>query len=189
MVKLYLSVLLFGLLHLVPALSVVKARAVGVLGKAYGPVYGFASLVTLGLALWTFRQSEATLLYVPPNWGRYANFALSLLGFICVGIFLFRGSWRIALGYPMAIGVVLWALGHLLANGDAKTTILFGGLAFFAILHVVLATRYAGVKSPDLRQDVRKGHNFLSVIAGIAIYGIMTQLHYAIAGVRLIHLS
>ena len=183
MVKLWIGVLLFGLLHLVPAIPAVKADAVGRLGKAYGPVYGIASLILLVFAFWAFRHAEVSFLYDVPTWGRYANFALSLLGFVCLGIFLFRGSWRQALRFPMGLAVVLWATGHLLANGDVRTTILFGGLAFFAVMHVVLALR----QNPAVA-EVRRGHNLMSVLAGLALYGVAAQLHQVIAGVPLVQL-
>ena len=185
MVKLILCITAFGLVHLLPAIPLLKTKAVGLLGKAYGPIYGVLSLALLAVAIWAFRQTTPTSLYDVPAWGRYANFGFSLLGFVCVGIFLFRGSWRNVLRYPMGLGVVLWATGHLLANGDVATTVLFGGLALFAALHIVLKW----LVGPFIATDVRPGHNLLSVIAGIAVYGIMTQLHYAIAGVGLVQLS
>jgi uncharacterized membrane protein len=183
MTLLVVAVLLFGLLHLVPAVPAVKAGAQGLLGKAYGPVYGIGSLLLLVLALWAFRQADATFLYEVPDWGRHANFALSLLGFVCLGIFLFRGSWRVALRFPMGLAVVLWSMGHLVANGDVKTAVLFGGLAVAATLHVLLAfNRQADAAI------VRKGHNLISVLAGIALYGVAAQAHQVIAGVPLVQL-
>ncbi len=183
MILLVVAILLFGMLHLVPAMPTVKAKAVAQLGKAYGPAYGIVSLVLLILALWAFRQAEGSFLYDVPTWGRHANFALSLLGFICLGIFLFRGSWRQALRFPMGLAVVLWATGHLLANGDVKSTILFGGLALFAILHVLLAMRQKPAPA-----EIRRGHNLMSVLGGLALYGVAAQLHQVIAGVPLVQL-
>ena len=39
------------------------------------------------------------------------------------------GSIKHRLKYPMLVGIVLWAVGHLLANGDLASLLLFG--AFF----------------------------------------------------------
>lgn len=182
---LILAVLGFGIVHVAPSIPVVKSALRDALGKAYGPVYGVISAILLGLCIYAFRQAEAESLYLVPVWGRYANFILSLLGFICIGIFLFRGSWRNRLKYPMAIGVVLWAVGHLLANGDKASLVLFAGMAAFAVLHAGIKASL-GAYEPT---EVRHGHNLLSVLGGIALYGIMTQLHYVITGMRLVHLS
>ena len=83
----------------------------------------------------------------------------------------------------MGLAVVLWATGHLLANGDVKSAILFGGLAFFAILHVALAA-----KQKPAAAEIRQGHNLMSVLAGVALYGIAAQLHVVLAGVHLVQL-
>jgi NnrU protein len=175
---------LFGVIHVLPATPNLKAQAVARLGKAYGPVYGIASLVLFVAAIWSFRQISPVALYAEPSWGRQANFGLSLLGFLCLGIFIFRGSWRNTLRHPMAIGILLWAAGHLLANGDVATTVLFGGFAVIALLHALLR------QSNGLAVDgpVREGHNLLSILAGVALYGVAVQLHPVFAGVSVIQL-
>ena len=184
MALLVLFVLVFAVVHVLPAHAGVKETLKAQLGRGYGAAYGVLSLLLLAAMIWAYRQAEPGWIYDVPSWGRHANFALSLAGFICFGIFLFRGSWRDQLRYPMAIGVVLWAAGHLLANGDGKSLVLFGGLALSAIVHALVLARAGGTRIAD----IRKGHNFMSVIAGIALYGIMTQLHYAVTGMALVEL-
>ena len=181
---LFVVLVTFGLLHLVPAMPAAKARAVSILGKAYGPAYGIASLVLFVAAIWSFRQISPEALYAEPSWGKHANFGLSLLGFLCFGIFIFRGSWRNTLRHPMALGILLWATGHLLANGEVATTILFGGFAVIALLHALLRQANGlAVAGP-----VREGHNLLSILAGVALYGVAVQLHPVFAGVPVIQL-
>jgi uncharacterized membrane protein len=176
--------LLFGMVHLVPAVPSIKASAVATLGKAYGPVYGIVSLALLAAAIWCFRQIVPEALYDVPSWGRHANYGLSLLGFLCLGIFIFRGSWRNSLRHPMALAIVLWALGHLLANGDVGTTILFGGFALIALAQAALRSSVGIADGP-----VREGHNMLSILAGVALYGVAVQLHQTFAGVPVFQLQ
>jgi uncharacterized membrane protein len=185
MTYLALSIFLFGIVHLNSAIPQWRAHAKHTFGKAYGPVYGILSLLLLLACLWSFRNAEVQSLYEPPPWGRHANFGLSLIGFIFIGIFLFRGTWRNWLKVPMAIGVGFWALGHLLANGDIRTTLLFGGLALVAALQGIFKLR-GGLHIPS---DERKGHNLLSVVGGVALYGLAVQLHTVIAGVPVIVLQ
>lgn len=185
MLLLGLSVLAFALVHVLPGHASLKALLKRQFGAGYGPLYGVLSLFLLGLMVWAYRQAEPGWTYAVPSWGRHANFGLSLLGFVCLGIFLFRGSWRQHLRYPMAIGVLLWAAGHLLANGDGRSLVFFGGLALAAIAQAMLMARTATAHDTT----VRNGHNLMSVVAGIALYGIMTQLHYTVAGVPLVELT
>jgi uncharacterized membrane protein len=185
MILLAFFVFVFAIVHLNPAIPSWKAHAVQTFGKAYGPAYGIISLFLLVACLWAFRQAEVVTLYDPPSWGRLANFALSLIGFLFIGIFLFRGSWRNLIKVPMATGIGLWALGHLLANGDTRTVMLFGGLAGVAILQGVLKLQGSGF-TPS---EERAGHNLLSLLGGLALYGLAAQLHSVIAGVPLIVLQ
>lgn len=182
--QLFVGVILFGVVHASPGHGRVKAFLKATLGKAYGPVYGVASLILLVGMVWAYRQSGPGWVYTMPEWGWWANWGLSVLGFVCLGIFLFRGSWRNRLRFPMAYAVCLWGAGHLLANGDGKSLVFFGGLMLAALLHTRLVLASSGfVPAPE-----RQGHNLLSVLFGIALYGITTQLHAVITGVELIQL-
>jgi uncharacterized membrane protein len=185
MLLLAFLVIIFAAVHAVPSHGGIRAALRARFGRAFGPLYGLLSLLLLAAMIWAYRHSEPGIVYDVPSWGRHANFVLSLLGFLCFGVFLFRGSWRQKLRYPMAIGVVLWAVGHLLANGDGKSLVFFGGLAAAAILQAALMKGGGERPAPD----VRRGHNFLSIMAGLAIYALMTQLHYAITGVPLVELQ
>jgi uncharacterized membrane protein len=184
MTLLVLALLAFAVVHLVPAIPRAKAAAKASLGRAYGPVYGVASLLLLVAAIAAFRNADVEPLYDVPTWGAHANFGLTLLAFIFVGIFLFRGSWRNRLGYPMAIATVIWAAGHLLANGDTRTTVFFVGFAVIALLQAFLSSRLVD----RVASEERGGHNLLSVLFGVALYGIMAQIHGAVIGVPVVTL-
>ncbi len=177
--------LMFGVLHALPGHGGLKAKTKLLLGMAYGPIYGIASLALLAGMIWAYRHSEPGMAFAMPMWGWWANWILSMLGFVCLGIFLFRGSWRNSLRFPMAIGVWLWGVGHLLANSDLRSLVFFGGLMLAALIHVLLVGRTVGFAPGPVRQ----GHNPLSVLFGIALYGITTQLHYAVTGMELIRLQ
>jgi uncharacterized membrane protein len=185
MILLVLSLLAFGIVHLIPAIPRAKAWARGRFGKAYGPVYGMASLLLLALTLAAFRFAPAVDVYQPASWGTHANMGLTLIGFVFLGIFLFRGAWRNQIRYPMLIAVGFWALGHLLANGDGRSVVFFGGFAAIATLQVFLASRL----NDWVPGEERNGHNLLSVLFGIAAYGVVSQLHPVIAGVPVFDLS
>ena len=180
MILLALGVLLTSLLHIVAAVPSLKARLKGAVGeRAYGPVFGIASLVGIAIIVLGWRASDFVFVYDPPEWGRHANFGLTLIAFICLGIFIFRGSLRQKLRFPMAFAAIFWAAGHLLANGDLASIILFGGFLAYALAHLAIGLANGVRPSPD----VRAGHDLLSVLIGIALYGVMAQLHGALIGV------
>jgi uncharacterized membrane protein len=113
---------------------------------------------------------------------RQATVGLLLLAFLCLGVFLFRGRLRQHLRFPLAIGVMLWGAGHLFANGDLASLILFGGLFAYAAAHLALGLSFGIRPSPE----VRSGHDILSMVAGVALYIAMVQLHPVLIGVHVL---
>jgi hypothetical protein len=101
------------------------------------------------------------------------------------GVFLLRGSWRQRLRFPMGLAVIFWAAGHLFANGDRRSLILFGGLLAYAVAHIAIGLAQGVRPSPDVRQ----GHDLLSLLTGAALYGVMTQLHPVLIGVPVLVLT
>jgi uncharacterized membrane protein len=186
MILLAFGVLLTAALHLIAAIPPLKAKLKDAAGaRAYGPVYGLATLAGLAVVVLGWRMADYVPVYEPPSWGRYANFLLTLIGFICLGIFLFRGRLRQKLRFPMAWAVIFWAAGHLVANGDLAGLILFGGFAIYALLHMIIGASF-GVRPSS---EVRGGHDLLAVIAGVALYALMAQLHGVLIGIPVVQLS
>ncbi len=185
MIVLALGVVLVSALHLIPALPEIKATVIARVGqRAYGPVFAMTSVVALAFIIVGWRMAEIVPVYEPAAWGRHVNFGLTLVGFVCLGIFLFRGSLRQRLRFPMGIAVLFWATGHLLANGDFRSLILFGGLLIYAILHMTIGMLQGVRPTPE----IRSGHDFLAVMTGVALYGAMTQLHPILIGVPILSL-
>ena len=178
------AVVAFALIHLVPAVPPVKARLQQALGPAYGPAFGIAVTAALVLIVVGWRAAGYEPVYEPPMLARQATVGLVLLAFLCLGVFLFRGRLRQHLRFPLAIAVMLWAVGHLFANGDLASLILFGGLFAYAAAHLGFGLAYGIRPSPE----VRSGHDILSLIAGVALYVAMVQLHPVLIGVPVLSL-
>ena len=179
MTLLAFAVVAFALIHLVPAVPPVKARLQGSLGPAYGAVFGIAATLALVLIVVGWSISGHVPVYEPPMRLRQATVGLLLLAFLSLGVFLFRGRLRQYLRFPLAIAVMLWGAGHLFANGDLASLILFGGLIAYAAAHLALGLWFGIRPSPE----TRSGHDILSMVAGVALYIVMVQLHPVLIGV------
>jgi uncharacterized membrane protein len=179
MILLGLGVFLFALCHLALAVPSAHDDLRRHLGRFHGPGFGLLSLLPLALIILGWRMSPFVPVYDPPAWGRIATFILVLCAFLCLGIFLFRGSLRQRLRFPLALGVVFWSLGHLFANGDAASLILFGGMLIYALAHLALGMANGVRPSPVVRQ----GHDVVSLLIGVALYGAVLQLHPLFTGV------
>ncbi len=180
MTALVLTLLLFIGVNAVASVPALKASIVCGIGKAFGPVFGITSLVSAVVLLWALRNAPEVAIYQPPSFGRVANYFISGLAFLLFGIAVFRGKLRNILRFPLSIGVALLGIGHVLANGDLASLLFFAGLLVVAVLPVIF-------KKPEVL-DVRQGHDMLSLLAGVALFGVMTQLHGALIGVNIVHL-
>jgi uncharacterized membrane protein len=82
--------------------------------------------------------------------------------------------------HPMLLGVGLWALGHLLANGD-----LFGLLTFGAFLLYAIINRIAVIPRGDPAPVVvRPRSDVISIVAGTVLYAVFVLfLHQWLFGV------
>ena len=180
-ILLVIAVVLFAAIHLIPAFPSLKDRLKHKLGKKYGILFGIGSVLTLVLMVIGWQMADRTSVYDPPDWGFGANLALSFLAFLLLGVFLFRGRVRQILRLPLAMGVIVWATGHLLANGDRASIILFGGLLVYGAVHLVAGLMQGFRPSSEVRQ----GHDVIAVFVGVALYGVMVQMHQYVIGVAL----
>jgi uncharacterized membrane protein len=185
MILLAIGVVAFAIIHLIPVIPVAKARLQAQLGeRRYGMIFGIASVATLLLIVLGWRMSDFVEVYEPPSWGRHVTFLLVAIAFILLGAFIFRGRLRQTLRFPLALAVIAWAIGHLVANGDLASLILFGGLLVYAVLHLALGFANGIRPSPEIRQ----GHDAIAVFIGLALYGAMIQLHPYVIGVPVLTL-
>jgi uncharacterized membrane protein len=186
MIFLALGVTAFAILHLVPAVPAVKTKLQAQLGeRSYGMMFGIGSILTLSLIILGWRMADFVPVYDPPVWGWRVTFALVLIAFLLLGVFICRGRIRQTVRFPLALAVIAWATGHLFVNGDLASLILFGGLLVYAVLHLLLGLANGVRPTPDMRQ----GHDGLSLFIGLALYGAMIQMHPYLIGVPVLILS
>jgi uncharacterized membrane protein len=72
-------------------------------------------------------------LYEPPIWTAHLALTLMLIAMIClVAGFLPAGHIRAKLKFPLLVAIKIWALAHLLANGEPEAVVLFGSFLAWA---------------------------------------------------------
>ncbi len=144
-------------------------------------VLGFA-LIVIGYGT---ARSEPVALWLLAPWTRHLAALLTLPAFILlVAAYVPGNRIKSAIGHPMVAGVKLWAVAHLLANGNLADLLLFGSFLVWAILSFRAARRRdraAGVERPT-GSTVRTA---LTVAIGMAAWGgFAMALHVPLIGVR-----
>ncbi len=186
MIYLVSGIALYAALRLTAALPSQRDKMVKRMGTgAYALFAGLVTALALYLVVEGWRGMPVKIMYQPPAWGHYANYALTFLAFLLVGVAIFRGRLRQALRYPLMLAILAWGAGHLLSSGNLRNLILFDGLMLYAALQIFVARENGVRPSPE----VRGGHDLLSLAAGAALFGLAAQLHGTFIGVPVFALT
>ncbi len=173
MTLLLLGIVIFAGVHLLAMLvPSTRDRLQGRLGEGpYKGLFSLVSLIGLGLMIYGFYTTRGMLepddyLYTPAPWTRHAAMGLVLLAFIFISASHGKGYLKHWLKQPMSIGFGLWALAHLLANGERPDVVLFASILALAVLDVILSTLRGKLPQhePQAKSDVR------AIIIGVVLY-------------------
>lgn len=99
--------------------------------------YSLVSLLGIVLIAYGFgayRRDGWIEVWSPPVWTRHLSLILVWAAFVCVTAAYLPGRLKGALKHPMLAGVKIWALSHLLANGDLGSILLFGSILAWAVM-------------------------------------------------------
>jgi uncharacterized membrane protein len=178
MMVLIAGLALFILVHLVPTRPDLRANLVDRLGRGgYMGLFTLASFAALALIVWGFGQAQGMgrgnpQLWVPPLWTRHITFVLMIPALILLVAAYVPSHIRTAVKHPMLAAIKIWALAHLIANGDLASVLLFGSLLAYAVYDRISVKQRAalgplGTARGGVRGDV------IAVVAGLALYAFM----------------
>ena len=175
MALLILGLVLFFVAHLSSLAGPAKKRLRTRMGEpAFLGLYSLISLGGLALMVIGYQAADGTPhgLYLPPDWAKSTAHAAMPIAFILVAGGSAPTNFRRLARHPMAIGVLIWAVIHLIANHTVEDLVLFGAFAIYALLDifVVGASKPMPPRQPPIR-DV------LAVAGGFVIYAVVVYVH------------
>ena len=133
--------------------------------------------------IWGFSMAEFQPVYEPLSWGHSLALALVPIAVILFAAANMPTHIRALVRHPMLVGLFLWALAHLAANGDQRSIVLFGTLGVYAVVATISATlrsTHSSVsKAPRWTMDI------IAVAAGIAVAGLLANFHGGLFGMPL----
>ena len=187
-----MSILILGLvlflgIHVFTTLRGPRAAVVGRIGEGpYKGLYSLVAAIGLVLIVWGFGRYRAggyIQVWNPP-FAIFHPIALVLLWFALVALAsAYSPPSRIKslLRHPMLVAVKVWALSHLLVNGDLGSLLLFGGLLAWAVYDRIAVKRRGDTGAPPVASF---GRNDVIVIAiGTVAYVGLLWLHDSLIGV------
>jgi len=181
------GVLIWAVVHLMKSVTPgLRGSIQGAIGE--GPHKGLVALLILGsvaLMIFGWRSAPGEFVYDPPSWGRHLNMLLVLVAIYLIGIAQGKSRVKQWTRHPMLTGVLIWAVGHLLANGDNKSLVLFGGLGLWALISIFTVSRNEGawVKPTEV---ATVGREVISVVIVLVLYTILFGAHRFLSGIALV---
>jgi uncharacterized membrane protein len=157
----------------------------------YAMVTGYAEARLQTVALWT-----------PPIATRHVSVLLMLFASVLMAAaYVPRNHLKMRMGHPMVLSVKVWALAHLLANGNLADVVLFGSFLVWSVFNFKAARARDRAAAPEalrLQADGAENTNavpgdqpianttatLLTVLIGVALWALFVfYLHVQLVGV------
>ncbi len=150
-------------------------------------VYSIASIVGFGLIVWGFglARQQPVQLWSPPTGMRHLAALLTLIAFVLLAAAYVPGNGiKARVHHPMVLAVKLWALAHLLANGNLAHVLLFGSFLMWAVLNFSAARRRDRL-SGTVYAPGKTAATITTLVVGAAAWAVFGfWLHGWLIGVR-----
>ena len=131
--------------------------------------YSLLSAIGLGLVIWGYglARVDPVTPWAPPTALRHLAAGLILPAFILlVAAYLPGTRIKAKIGHPMVAGVKLWALAHLMANGNLPDVALFGAFLVWAVASFASSRRLDRIAG---RSYVAQGWSRDAAVAGVGL--------------------
>jgi uncharacterized membrane protein len=170
--------------HLVPTMRPLRAALVARASEQrYKAFFSLASALGIVLIVVGFARAPGEPRLFPPLPIAIAIAPLAVtVALVLVAAANMPTHVRRSLQHPMLLGVLLWAVVHLAANGELRTTVLFGAFVAYAIVALASAVARRAVKPivPRARFDA------IAIGAGLAVALAVMTFHRLLFGVAVV---
>ena len=149
-------------------------------------LYSVVSAVGLVLIIWGYglARQQPVVLWVPPIGMRHAAALLTLIAFVLLAAtYVPRNAIKARLHHPMVLGVKVWALAHLLSNGNLADVVLFGSFLLWAALSFRAARQRDRALNTVYAPGTAAGTGLAVVVGAVAWVGFALWAHAWLIGV------
>ena len=154
---------------------------------AYKGIYSLLSLAGFALIIWGFGVARETplVLWTPPVGMRHAASLLTLIAFVLLAAaYVPRNAMKARLHHPMVLGVISWALAHLLSTGSAAHVVLFAPFLVWGLFDYLAARSRDRTLGTQYPAGTAMG-TAITLIVGTAAWAVFAfKLHGLLIGIR-----
>ena len=133
-----------------------------------------ALLVSLVLMVIGYRGADFVNVWYPPSFMVHINNLLMLVAFFVFGLSATTGSLRGKLRHPQLLAVKIWAVAHLLVNGDLASIVLFGSMLLWAGAEVAVINRAEAWDRPAPGDPKR---NVILLVITVVAFAVTAAIH------------
>lgn len=151
----------------------------------YMGLYSLISIVSFVAMVWGYAMLKPWRdVWTPPDWTRWISIVIMLPAMVLiVSAYMPTGYIKKAVRHPMITAVGLWALAHVISNGDLASVILFGAFLIYGVVDRVAVQERGDVGAGNVQHPNIFG-DLLSVGLGLSLYAILAfYLHYILFSV------
>lgn len=128
-------------------------------------------------------RESPTAVWLPPIWTQHLVALLMIPAFLFLVATYTSSHIRSVFRHPMILGVMLWAFGHLLVNGNLGDIVLFGAFLGWAIIDFYTA-RLRDKQGETITASARFSGDVIAVLVGLSLYfAFAFYLHSWVIGV------
>jgi uncharacterized membrane protein len=168
-----LGLIVFLGAHVFVSMRNERAGLISRIGR--GPYLGLFTLVSivglvlLGFGFARYRAEGLIPVWYPPAWTRQIVVAAMWPASIAVVAAYIPGDIKRVLKHPMLVGVKIWAVAHLCANGDLGGMILFGAVLAWAVYDRITLKRRSDPGAPPIPLGGRR-NDIIAIVVGTILY-------------------
>ena len=156
--------------HIVTRFSSLRAGLIARLGEnVFKGLYSLVAIMGIAMIAHGFsvyRAAGYIPLWEPPKAMKHIAVLLVWLAMILLAASVFaKGRISARAKHPMLLSVKIWALAHLLANGDAGSVLLFGSLLGWAVFTRIKLKRAGNFGDPSTANGPNAARNDMIAVA------------------------
>ena len=152
---------------------------------AWKGLYALLSIAGFVLLVYGYgvAQQSPVVLYTPPTFTSHLALLLMLPVFPLLLAAYLPGRIKTAAKHPMLLAVKLWALAHLLANGNLHDVVLFGTFLAWAVADRISMKRRTVARAVPVA-SARPMNDAIALGGGLAVYAVFVLwAHLKLIGV------
>ena len=175
MLLLILGLILWAAVHFWKRIAPDHRASFGDKGKGIVAIGSVAAIVLMVIG---YCAAEGTVYWARTSAMTGINNILMVLAFYVFATSAAKTKLTKYIRHPQLMAVKIWAVAHLLVNGDTPSIVLFGGMFIWALAEVVVLNRANGPRGPYHAVPIKK--EYTAIIVTVVVVTVVSAIHAAL---------